>query len=46
MDIGERIVMHRLLEVDRVEDFDVIAEVQQGIAALDHDAAFRVSNYK
>lgn len=42
MDIGEWIVVHRLLKVDGVENLDVIAMLQQSIAALDDNAAFRV----
>ena len=33
--------MHRLPKVDRVENLDVIAMLQQSIAALDDNAAFR-----
>ena len=42
MDIGERVIVHRLPKVDRVENLDVVAMLQKGIAALNHDAAFRV----
>ena len=41
MDIGERIVVHRLLKVDGVENLNVIAMLQQSMAALDDNAAFR-----
>ena len=41
MDIGEWIVVHRLSKVDGVENLDVIAMLQQSIAALDDNAAFR-----
>ena len=33
--------MHRLLKVDGVENLNVIAMLQQNIAALDDNAAFR-----
>ena len=41
MDIGKRIVVHRLLEVDGVENLDVIAKFQQSITALDHNTSLR-----
>lgn len=41
MDIGERIVVHRLLKVDGVENLDVVTMLKQGIAALNNNAAFR-----
>ena len=34
--------MHRLLKVDGVENLNVIAMLQQSMAALDDNAAFRV----
>ena len=40
MDIGERVIVHRLLKVDGVENLDVVAVLQKGVAALNHDAAF------
>ena len=46
MDIGEWIVVHRLSKVDGVENLDVIAMLQQSIAALDDNAAFRNSFVK
>ena len=46
MDIGEWIVVHRLLKVDGVENLDVIAMLQQSIAALDDNAAFRERSVK
>ena len=33
--------MHRLLKVDGVENLDGVAMLQKGVAALNHDAAFR-----
>ena len=46
MDIGEWIVVHRLSKVDGVENLDVIAMLQQSIAALDDNAAFRTALVK
>ena len=46
MDIGEWIVVHRLSKVDGVENLDVIAMLQQSIAALDDNAAFRDCSVK
>ena len=37
--------MHRLPKVDRVENLDVVAMLQKGVAALNHDAAFGVSDH-
>ena len=33
--------MHRLLKVDGVENLYGVAMLQKGVAALNHDAAFR-----
>ena len=41
MDIVEGIIVHRLLKVDGVENLDGVAMLQKGVAALNHDAAFR-----
>ena len=41
MDIGEGVIVHRLLKVDGVENLDGVAMLQKGVAALNHDAAFR-----
>lgn len=41
MDIGKRIVVHRLLEIDGVENLDVVVMLQQGISALNDDTALR-----
>ena len=41
MDIGEGVIVHRLLKVDGVENLDVVAVLQKGVATLNHDAAFR-----
>ena len=40
MDIGERIIVHTLLEIDSVQDPDLIAVLLQGMAALQDDSAF------
>ena len=42
MDIGKWVIVHRLLKVDGVENLDGVAMLQKGVAALNHDAAFRV----
>lgn len=41
MDIGKWVIVHRLLKVDGVENLDGVAMLQKGVAALNHDAAFR-----
>ena len=41
MDIGKRVIVHRLLKVDGVENLYGVAMLQKGVAALNHDAAFR-----
>ena len=41
MDIGEGVIMHRLLKVDGVENLDVVAMLQKGIAALNHNTSLR-----
>ena len=46
MDIGEWIVVHRLLKVNGVENLDVVTMFQQGIATLDDNAAFRERSVK
>ena len=45
MDIGERVIVHRLPKVDGVENLDVVAMLQKGVAALNHDAALGVSDH-
>lgn len=45
MDIGEGVIVHRLLKVDGVENLDGVAMLQKGVAALNHDAAFGVSDH-
>lgn len=39
LDVGKRVIVHGLREVDRVEDLDLIPIVQQHLSALGHDAA-------
>ena len=46
MDIGKRIVVHRLFEVDGVENLDVVVMLQQGISALNDDTALRDCSVK
>ena len=42
VDIGEGVVVHRLFEVDGVQDFQLVTVLQEGVPALDHDTAFRI----
>ena len=42
VDIVEGVVMHRLFEVDGVEDFDAVALLQKGVADFQNRGAFRV----
>lgn len=37
--------MHRLSEIDGIEDPDAISVLQKGLAAVDYDIAFRVSDH-
>ena len=46
MDIGKRVIVHRLLKVDGVENLYGVAMLQKGVAALNHDAAFRDCSVK
>ena len=46
MDIGKWVIVHRLLKVDGVENLDGVAMLQKGVAALNHDAAFRERSVK
>ena len=43
VDVAERIVVHRLLEVDGVQDFHLIAVFQHGLPTFKHDCTFRIS---
>ncbi len=40
VDVAERIVVHRLLEVDGVQDFHLIAVFQHGLPTFKHDCTF------
>ena len=42
MDIGERIVVHALPEVDRIQDPDLVSVALQGFPAFEDDRTFRV----
>lgn len=37
--------MHRLSEIDGIENPDAISVLQKGLAAVDYDIAFRVSDH-
>lgn len=41
MDIGKRVIMLALFEIDRVEDFQAVAILQKCVAALNDNASFR-----
>ena len=45
MNIGERIVVHRLLEVDRIEGTHVISGGDQHFSGLNDQGPFRVSDH-
>ncbi len=40
MDVGKWIVVHRLMEVDRVEDPDLVAIFHQGVGGFVDDTPF------
>ena len=40
VDIAERIIVHRLFEVDGVQDFHLIAVLQHGLSTFKHDSTF------
>ena len=42
MDIGEGVIVHGFLEVDRVEDFDLVVVALKQLANLANHAAFGV----
>ena len=46
VNIGKWIVVHRLFEVDRIEDFNAVAKSPEHLAALDHNAALGVCDNK
>lgn len=37
--------MHRLSKIDGIENPDAISVLQKGLAAVDYDIAFRVSDH-
>ena len=37
--------MHRLSEIDGVKDPDAVSILQKGLAAVDYDITFRVSDH-
>ena len=45
MDVGERIVVHRLFEIDRIEGADVISRSNQQLAGLDDQGALGSSTF-
>ena len=45
VNIREGIIMHRLSEIDGVKDPDAVSILQKGLAAVDYDIAFRVSDH-
>ena len=45
MNIGERIVMHRLFKIDRIHNLNPIPILQKRIPAFHSDASFRISNH-
>ena len=45
MRTSRTVIVHRLLKVDGVENLDGVAMLQKGVAALNHDAAFGVSDH-
>ena len=45
VDIGEGVIVHRLFEVDGVQDLDLVAVFQKCVPTLDHDTTFWVSDY-
>ena len=45
VNIREGIIMHRLSEIDSIENPDAVSVLQKGLAAVDYDIAFRVSDH-
>ena len=45
VNVAERIVVHRLFEVDGVQDFYLITVFQHGLPTFKHDRTFRVSDH-
>ena len=46
VNVGKGIVVHRLFEVDGVEDFEAIVVTEQKVSTFDHDAAFRIGDHE
>ena len=44
VDIGEGIVVHTLGKVNGIQDFQLVAVLQEGVPTLDHDTAFRIGD--
>ena len=44
VDIGKGIVVHRLFEVNGVQDFQPVTVLQKCVPALDHDTTFRIGD--
>ena len=45
VNIGERVIVHGLLEVDRVKDLDFVVITLQQLANLAHDTSFRIGHH-
>ncbi len=45
VDIGERIIMHRLAEIDGIEDLDPVTGMHKGIAHLEQRCTLRICQY-
>ena len=46
MDISEGVIVHRLLEVDGIQDLQSVSKVQQHLTAFGYDTALRVCSVK
>ena len=46
VDIGERIVVHRLVEIDRIKNPNFIPVHLQGVGGFTDDTAFRIRYYE
>ena len=42
MNIGEWVVVHALIEVDGIKDFQLVAMLQKSLTSLDHHVTLRV----
>ena len=45
VNIGERVIVHGLLEVDRVKDLDLVVITLQQLSNLAHDTSFRIGHH-